>query len=67
MTFDQRKLLVLSLWVASTLIIGIILTIDKPDLWLLVATVAVAPAVFGSWLWNAPPPTLAEIIARHRR
>ncbi|HEX6215582.1 MAG TPA: hypothetical protein VFZ38_12210 [Vicinamibacterales bacterium] len=67
MTFDQRKLLVLSLWVASALIIGIIVTIDKPDLWLLVATVAVAPALFGSWLWNAPPPTLSEIIARHRR
>ena len=67
MTFEQRKFLVLTLWVATALTIGIIATIDKPDLWFLVATVALGPAVFGNWLWNAPPPTLSEIVARYRR
>ena len=66
MTFPQRKLLVLASWVAMVVTVGMILAIDKPDLWLLVAFVALIPAMVGNWLWNAPEPTLSELIARER-
>ncbi len=66
MTFTQRKQLVLVAWVATVAIIGLILTIDKPDLWMLVATLALVPAAIGSWLWNAPETTLSQLIARAR-
>ena len=66
MTFAQRKQLVLAAWVAAVAIVGLILTIDKPDLWMLVATLALAPAAIGNWLWNAPEATLSQLIARAR-
>ena len=66
MTFSQRKLLVLASWVATVVTVGMILAVDKPDLWLLVGFVALIPAMIGNWLWNAPEPTLAELIARGR-
>lgn len=67
MSFEQRKFLVLSSWVACVMVVGIIMTIDKPDLWILVATAAVLPAVVGSWLWNAPQVTLSQLIQRYRK
>ena len=66
MTFDQRKLLILAAWVATVMTVGLILTIDKPNLWLAVAFVATMPAAIGNWLWNRPDPTLSELIARAR-
>ena len=63
MTFAQRKQLVLAAWVATAAIVGLILVIDKPDLWVLVATVSVAPAAIAHWFWIAPEPTLAQLIA----
>lgn len=66
MTFARRKLLVLAAWVATVAITGFILAIDKPELWMLVACVALVPAVLGNWLWDAPEPTLSEIIATAR-
>ena len=66
MTFAQRKLLVLASWVATVLIVGMILAIDKPDLWILVAAAAVIPALIGNWMWDQPELTLAELVARER-
>lgn len=67
MTFDQMKFLVLSAWVASVMIVGIILTVDKPSLWVVVATIAVIPASVTSWLWTAPPVTLTQLIQKFRK
>lgn len=66
MTFAQRKQLVLASWVATVTIVGLILTISTPDLWMLVAILALAPAAMASWFWNAPEATLSELIARAR-
>lgn len=66
MTFAQRKQLVLAAWIATVAIVGIIVAIDKPDFWMLVATVALAPAAIGDWLWNAPEATLSQLIAAER-
>ena len=66
MTFAQRKLLTLAAWVATVMTAGLILTIDKPNLWLPVAGLAMIPAAIGNWLWERPDPTLSELIARAR-
>lgn len=66
MSFAQRKQLVLTAWVATVIIVGIVFAIERPHLWMLVATLAIAPAAIGSWLWNAPEATLAQIIATER-
>jgi hypothetical protein len=66
MTFEQRKLLVLTAWVATVATVGLIITIDKPNLWLVVGVIATIPAAIGNWMWDAPDPTLSEIIARSR-
>ena len=47
-------------------IVGVILAIDKPDLWILVAALALIPAAIGNWLWNAPEATLSQLIAAAR-
>ena len=66
MTFDQRKLLVLAAWVATVATVGLILAINKPDLWLLIACFALFPAGIANWLWNAPEATLSQLIAKSR-
>ena len=66
MTFEQRKLLVLTAWVASVATAGLILTVDRPNLWLVVGVIATIPAAIGNWLWDAPDPTLSELIAKTR-
>ena len=66
MTFAERKLLILAAWVATITIAGLILTIGKPELWMLVATLALVPAVVGNWFWNAPEATLSQLIAEER-
>jgi hypothetical protein len=66
MSFAQRKQLVLATWVAIVGIAGVVLAIDKPDLWFLVAVVALVPTAIASWLWNTPEPTLAQLIAASR-
>ncbi len=66
MTFAQRKLLVLSAWVATVMTVGLILTVDKPNLWVMVVALAMIPAVVGNWFWDRPDPTLSELIAKAR-
>ena len=66
MTFAQKKLMILTAWVATVMTVGVIFTIDKPNLWLLVAATATVPAAIGNWFWEAPDPTLSELIARAR-
>ena len=66
MTFAQRKRLVLLGWVATVATVGMILAINRPDMWLVVACFAVVPAVIGNWFWDAPEATLSELIARSR-
>jgi hypothetical protein len=63
MSFAQRKQLLLTAWTASVMIAGVILTIDKPNLWLPVLSLALIPTAIASWLWNAPEPTLSQLIA----
>ena len=66
MTFAQRKHLVLTVWVATVAIVGVVLAIDKPDLWILVAGLAIVPSAIANWFWNAPEPTLTQLIAAAR-
>lgn len=51
---------------ATVSTVGLILAVDKPDLWLVVACLALVPAMMGNWLWVAPEPTLSQLIARAR-
>lgn len=66
MTFPQRKLLVLAAWVATVMTVGLIFTIERPNLWLLVASLAMIPAGIANWLWDRPDPTMSELIAKAR-
>lgn len=66
MTFDQRKQLILATWVATIAIAGVVLAIDKPDLWVLIAAFTFAPPAIANWLWNAPPATVSQLIATAR-
>ena len=67
MAFEQMKFLTLSLWVATVLTIGLIVTIDRPSLWVVVAAVAIIPASVASWLWTAPPVILLQLIQKYRK
>jgi hypothetical protein len=66
MSFAQRKHLVLASWVAIVGIVGVIFAIDKPELWILVAGLALVPAAIANWFWNAPEATLSQLIAAAR-
>jgi hypothetical protein len=66
MTFAQRKLLVLASWTATVMTVGMILAFDKPGLWVIIASFAIVPTAIGNWLWDAPEPTLSELIVRAR-
>lgn len=66
MTFAQRKQLVLAAWVATVVVIGIVLAVDNPDLWLVIAAVAIIPSVIANWLWSKPEATLSQLIAAAR-
>ena len=66
MTFDQRKRLVLAAWVATIAIVGLVFAVDKPDLWSLIAVLALAPSAIANWLWKAPPATVSQLIAAAR-
>jgi len=63
MSFAQRKHLILTAWTASIMIAGVILAIDKPNLWLPAAAAALVPPVIANWFWHAPEPTMSELIA----
>lgn len=62
MTFAQQKQLVLAAWVATVAVIGIVFAIDKPNLWILIACLALAPTAVASWLWNGPEATVSQLI-----
>jgi hypothetical protein len=66
MTFDQRKQLVLAAWVATVAIIGFVFAVDKPELWILFAVLAVVPSAIANSLWKAPPATVSQLIAAAR-
>jgi hypothetical protein len=67
MAFEQMKFLTLSLWVATVLTIGLIVTVDRPSLWVVVAAVAIIPASVASWVWTAPPVILSQLIQKYRK
>jgi hypothetical protein len=46
--------------------VGLILAIDRPDLWVLVTSLTIIPVIIGSWLWDAPKATLSQLVARAR-
>ena len=58
--------MVLAVWVASVLTIGIVATIESPTMGLPVAMLAVIPATIANWLWNPRELTLAELAAKYR-
>ena len=66
MTFAQRKLLGLAAWVATVATVGMIVAVDHPDTWMLVACFALIPAAIGNWYWDAPEATLSQLIATAR-
>lgn len=66
MTFAQRKLLVLAAWAAMVVTVGLILGVDKPLSWVVIGSLAIFPVVIGHRLWDAPEPTLSELIVRGR-
>ena len=67
MTFAQRKFLVLAAWVAMVATVGMVLAIDRPSMWLVVACFALIPAAVANWFWDAPEATLSQLIARGRQ
>ena len=67
MDFEQRKRLSLASWTAVVLTAGLILTIDKPSLWVFVAGLTLIPTAVASWLWHPAPVTIAQLIDRGRR
>lgn len=67
MTFARRKQLVLATWIAVVAVGGLILAVDKPDFWMLIAILALAPAAIANWLWNPPDATLSQLIAAQRQ
>jgi len=67
MTFEQRKSLILAAWVAVVATAGFLITIDRPSLWLFVASAALIPPTVATWLWNAPQAALAPVIIKRRR
>ena len=58
MTFAQWKFLVLAAWAAVVAASGLIFATDKPDLWLLIACLAIVPVLIGHRLWAPPEATL---------
>jgi hypothetical protein len=66
MTFAQRKLLVFAAWAGTVITVGVVLAIDQPGLWVLVASLAIIPVVVGNRLWDAPEATLSQLIAKAR-
>ena len=66
MTFAQRKLIVLAAWMATVSTVGMILAIDRPSMWMVVACFALIPPAIGNWFWDAPEATLSQLIARGR-
>lgn len=66
MTFAQRKLLVLAAWAGLVVTLGIVMAVDRPLSWLVVASLAIVPVIVGHRLWDAPEATLSELIARGR-
>ena len=51
---------------ATVGIAGVVLAVDKPDLWFLVIAIALVPAAIANWLWNRPEATLSQLIAQAR-
>jgi hypothetical protein len=65
MTFAQRKFLVLAVWAAMVVTVGV-LAIDKPLSWVVVGSLAIIPVIIANRLWDAPELTLSELIVRGR-
>lgn len=66
MIFAQRKFLVLAAWAGTATTVGLILAVDNPEMWALVASLVIIPVIIANWLWDAPEPTLSELVARSR-
>jgi hypothetical protein len=66
MTFARRKLLVLAAWAGMVLAMGATVAIGKPELWVLIGSLAIIPVVIGNRLWETPEATLSQLIATGR-
>lgn len=66
MTFAQTRLLVLAAWAATVMTAGLVLAFDTPLSWAVIGSLAIIPVVIGNRLWDAPEPTLSELIVRGR-
>lgn len=66
MTFAQWKLLVLAAWAGMVVTVGLALALDNPLSWVVIASLAIIPVAIGNRFWDAPEPTLSELIVRAR-
>ena len=67
MTFEQRKVLILSAWMATIAVAGFVLTIESPSMWIFVAALAMIPAAIANSVWNAPELTMAQLVSKYRQ
>ena len=60
MTFHTRKLLVLTAWTVTVLLVAFGTGIASTEAWAAVIAMALVPSAVAMRLWEAPPQTLAH-------
>lgn len=58
--------MVLFAWTGLVVTLGVILSSGTVLSWMVISSVAIIPVVIGNRLWDAPEPTLSELIMRGR-
>jgi hypothetical protein len=60
MTFHTRKLLLLTAWTVTVLLVAFGTGITSTEAWAAVIAMALVPSAVAMRLWEAPPQTLAH-------
>lgn len=58
--------MVLWAWAGLVVTLGVILSTGTVLSWMVISSVAIIPVIIGNRLWDAPEPTLSELIMRGR-
>lgn len=58
--------MVMGAWAGLVVAIGMVMAVDRPLSWLVLASIAIIPVLIGNKLWDEPEATLSELIARGR-
>jgi hypothetical protein len=58
--------MVLWAWAGLVVTLGVILSTGTILSWMVISSVALIPVMIGNRLWDAPEPTLSELITRAR-